>query len=251
MRLKLISCEIFTREVGAAVARSPHRVDIEFLPKGLHDIGMGPMRARLGEVIGRVDETRYDAVLMGYGLCNLGLVGLGARTVPLVLPRAHDCITLFLGSRARYSDYFRANPGTYFLTSGWIERGDNAGEMTDQSVGRRLGMDASFAELAEKYGEEEAEYLWREMNGSREDGYHKYAHIVMGVEPPGQFEAEGRRRAAEKGWDFERLEGDMSMLQRLVDADWRDDEFLVVPPGHRVEASYDGLVVKAVPPVSG
>ena len=33
MRLKLISCEIFHREMCAVVARSPHRVDIEFLPK--------------------------------------------------------------------------------------------------------------------------------------------------------------------------------------------------------------------------
>ncbi len=39
MRLKLISCEIFYREMCAVVARSPNTVDVEFLPKGLHDIG--------------------------------------------------------------------------------------------------------------------------------------------------------------------------------------------------------------------
>ena len=37
MRLKLISCEIFYREVCAAVARSVNQVDVEFLPKGLGD----------------------------------------------------------------------------------------------------------------------------------------------------------------------------------------------------------------------
>jgi len=43
VRLKLISCEILYREICAAVARSPNQVDIEFLPKGLHDAGAEEM----------------------------------------------------------------------------------------------------------------------------------------------------------------------------------------------------------------
>ena len=81
------------------------------------------MSARLTETLSRVDETRYDAVLLGYGLCSNGLVGMGARSIPLVVPRAHDCITLFLGSKERYLQYFQDNPGVYFMTSGWIGRG--------------------------------------------------------------------------------------------------------------------------------
>ncbi len=45
MRLKLIACEIFYRELCAAVARSVNQVDVEFLPKGLHDIGQAGMSA--------------------------------------------------------------------------------------------------------------------------------------------------------------------------------------------------------------
>ena len=54
MRLKLIACEIFYRELCAAVARSVNQVDIEFLPKGLHDIGQAGMSARLGEVLAAI-----------------------------------------------------------------------------------------------------------------------------------------------------------------------------------------------------
>jgi hypothetical protein len=78
MRLKLISCEIFCREMCAAVARSRNRVDVEFLPKGLHDIGAAGMRERLKTALQGVDETNYDAVLFGYGICNNGIVGLQA-----------------------------------------------------------------------------------------------------------------------------------------------------------------------------
>ena len=90
------------------MARSPNRIDVEFLPKGLHDIGQAGMSARLAEVLAAVDESKYDALLLGYALCSNGVVGLGARSIPLVIPRGHDCITFFFGSKERYLDYFRA-----------------------------------------------------------------------------------------------------------------------------------------------
>ena len=133
MRLKLISCEIFFREMCTAVARSPHFVDIEFLPKGLHDIGSSKMLARVQEVVDRVQDN-YDAILLGYGLCNNGLAGLTARNTQVVLPRAHDCITLFLGNKEKYLEYFNSRPGVYFKTTGWIERGESNGELRQLSV---------------------------------------------------------------------------------------------------------------------
>ena len=60
------------------------------------------MSARLGEILASVDESKYEAILLGYGLCSNGLVGLTARSIPLVIP-VHDCITLFLGSKEQYS----------------------------------------------------------------------------------------------------------------------------------------------------
>ena len=140
MRLKLIACEILYRELCWAVARSPNRVDLEFLPKGLHDIGQEGMSRRLQEVLAGVDPSQYDAVLFGYGLCSNGVVGLSAREVRLVIPRAHDCITLFFGSKDRYLEYFQGHPGTYFKTSGWIERGEDLEQLAPQSIQHRSGM---------------------------------------------------------------------------------------------------------------
>jgi hypothetical protein len=39
----------------------------------------------------------------------------------MIIPKAHDCITLFLGSKERYRTYFDAHPGTYWYTPGWVE----------------------------------------------------------------------------------------------------------------------------------
>jgi hypothetical protein len=243
VRLKLVTCEIFYRELCAVVARSASRVDLEFLPKGLHDIGCVQMAARLQEALDRVDATQYDAVALGYGLCNNGLVGLTARTLPVVIPRAHDCITLFLGDRQRYEEYFHANPGTYFKTSGWIERGTGLDDdLKELSVQHRIGMDQTYEELVAKYGEDNAKFLFEELCQTVRN-YGQFTFIEMGVEPDDRFEQQTRADAAKRDWKFEKVRGDMRLLQRLVDGPWDAADFLTVPPGHRVVASHDNRII--------
>ena len=246
MRLKLIACEIFYRELCAAVARSVNQVDVEFLPKGLHDIGQERMSARLAEALAGVDESQYEAVLLGYALCSNGVVGLAARKIPLVVPRAHDCITLFLGDRDRYLEYFQSHPGAYFKTSGWIERGEGLVQFGRDSLQHLSGMMASFEELAAKYGEDNARFLHAQL-GDITKNYSRMTFIEMGVEPDDRFERRARSEAAERGWTFEKLAGDMSLIQALVDGPWDGGRFLVVPPGCRVAASFDEQIVKIDP----
>jgi hypothetical protein len=244
LRLKLIACEILYRELCWAVARSPNRIDLEFMPKGLHDIGQDGMQGHLRDVLASVDESNYDAVLFGYGLCSNGLVGLTARTVPLVIPRAHDCITLFFGSKQRYLDYFLNNPGVYFKTSGWIERGTDLDQLAPHSIQEKSGLAMTYEELVAKYGEDNAQFLHEQL-GDLARNYHQLTFIEMGVEPDGRFEGMVRQDAQERGWKFEKLQGDLSLIQRLVDGPWNEADFLVLSPGHRVASSFDEKIITA------
>jgi hypothetical protein len=240
MRLKLISCEVLYREMCAVVARSPHQVDVEFLPKGLHDLGGAPMRKQLQEVIDRVDSAGYDAVLMGYGLCGNGAAGLVARAVPLVIPRVHDCIALLMGSRRRYQDYIEQHSGVYFRSTGWLERGSNLGQLT--------GPGYSLEELTTKYGEEDGGYLFNELNTYRQN-YRQMTFISTGLEPNRDFEQKAREEAAQHGWQFETVAGDLGIFERLLSGNWSDGEFLVVPPGWRVTATYGEDILGKEPDV--
>ena len=243
MRLKLIACEILYREFCAVVARSTNVVDVEFLPKGLHDMGQEEMSARLTEALGAVDESVYDAVLFGYGLCSNGLLGLTAGSIPLVIPKAHDCITLFLGSKERYLDYFQNNTGMYFKTSGWIERGENLQQLSPSSIPCATGMTMSYEELVAKYGEDNAKFLYEKLYDTTKN-YGGYTFIEMGVEPDDRFEHHARQKAEQMGWRFEKLQGDMTLIHQLVEGDWPADRFLVVQPGYRVAASFDEQVIR-------
>jgi len=242
MRFKLIACEVLFREMCHACARAPHQVDVEFLPKGLHDLGGRPMRARIQEVVDRTPEGRYDAILLGYGLCGNGLDGLVARHTRLVLPRAHDCIALLMGSRERYQQYFEGNPGTFYRSTGWLERGQGLQQLTHDT----MGFDQPLEVMIQKYGEDNGRYLYEELTRYQSQ-YRKLTFIETGLEAGGKFMRDALAEAEEKGWTFERLPGDLAWLQRLIGGEWSEAEFLIAEPGQRFVATYDSSVMKVEP----
>ena len=239
MRLKLISCEVLFREMCDACAHAPHQVDPEFLPKGLHYLGRKPMASKLQEAVDRTPEGVYDAILLGYGLCGNGLDGLTARHTRLVLPRAHDCIALLMGSRERYQQYFEQNPGTYYRSTGWLERGQGLQQLTHDT----MGFDESLEDMIRKYGEDNGRYLYEELTRYQSQ-YSRLTFIETGLEAGGKFVGESVAEAKEKGWTFERLTGDLAWLRRLVDGEWPEAGFVIAGPGQRIVASYDTGVVK-------
>jgi hypothetical protein len=240
MRLALIGCELLIRELCDALIHSPQRVDMTVMPKGLHDLGGPELNRRLQAAVDAVDPAGYDAVVLGYALCGNGLAGLRSRAHTVVVPRAHDCITLLLGSRAAFSGYFNANPGTYYRSVGWVERGE-AIEM--QLTGWGLHR-VTLESLIERYGESNGTYLYEEYR-RYEQAYSRLAYIESGLEPDASFIASARAEAAKKNWSFEAIPGNQSLFHRLLAGEW-DDDFLIVPPGHRIEVTYDEDIVKAV-----
>jgi len=243
MRLKILACEIFFREICHVASRSVNTVDIEFLPKGLHDIPSEEMKAKLQEVIDRSACSDYDYMLLGYALCNNGTIGITAPSIPLVIPRSHDCIGVFMGGCGRYVEYFNNNPGVYFHTTGWLERSENKGELKQQSVQHKMGMDKSYEELVELYGEDNAAYLYETLCETAKN-YSKFAFIEMGIEPDKRFEEMSRALASERGWAHEIIKGDMSLLQRFVDGEWNEKDFLIINPGSEIVSTYDSDIFR-------
>ncbi len=246
MRLHVIACDVVARPVYLCAARSPHVVDVSLYKRGLHNEPVN-LRAQLQAAIDAT-PAGYDAVVLGYGLCGGATAGIVARDIPVVLPRAHDCITLFLGARERYAEETTNRPATYWYVADQLERNDGykagvgglaIGSDTDADVA------ATRAEYVEKYGEDNAEYLMEVLGGWRVH-YGRAAFVSMGVADETVPEGSAREEAERRGWAFERIEGNMVLLRRLIEGDWGDD-MLVLQPGERLAMSYDDAVVKAVP----
>lgn len=244
-RSKMLVCEVFYRECCAAAAQAKNAIELEFVEQGLHNKQSGQMCAELQKRVDACPPDRYEHILMAYGLCNNGVAGLKARGVPIVIPKAHDCITLFLGSRQRYDEIFKSHPGTYYLTSGWLERAygkdqtfDNLGGAKEKEI---------YEEYVEKFGEEDAKYLMETM-GAWKKHYDRMLFIDLGL---GDHEAllnVARRHANERGLRLEETKGDARLFHLLAGGPpWDPNEFLVVPPGYEIKPSYETGVMEARP----
>lgn len=256
-KLKFIGCEVLYREACHLAAASAAQVDVEFLRKGLHDLQTPDMVSRIQAAIDAVAAAQgYDAILLGYARCSDGVVGLQARDLPLVIPRAHDCITFFFGSRGAYREYFDGHPGTYYLTTGWLERNysstrDGVRDLPAyerpayglQGVMGKLGLTETYEELVDKYGKEAADFLQASI-GDWMKNYDRFLYLRMGVCDEGPYVQLARRDAAERGWQLEVRDGDLSLLRKLFEGPW-DEDFVVVPPGGRIVALNDDRVLDA------
>lgn len=214
---------------------SPHFFTTQFQPWGLH-LEPDNLRTELQRAIDATEEG-FDAIILGYGLCSKGIEDLVARDTKLVVTRGHDCMTCFLGSKERYSDYFEANPGAYWYTPGWIENHLSPGQERYKQL---------LKNYVETYGEDNAEYLM-ELEQDWFNKYSKATFIDTGTGDTESYEAFTKKCADWLKWDYEKLKGDTGLMKRLLNGEWNNEEFLVVEPGHMIKASNEADIITSVP----
>jgi hypothetical protein len=244
MKLKCLACDVLARPLYLSAAHSPHIVDIELFPRGLHNTP-AILRGRLQERIDAAAGQGYDAVVMAYGLCGQATAGLIACEKPVVVPRAHDCITLFLGGRERYDAQFEQQPGTYWYALDYMERDDGTGGSMGLGAGAGTEGQGVYEQYVEKYGKDNADYLM-EVMGQWQAHYQRAAFVDMGVGDGSRVERMAQDDAARRGWVFEKVAGDMVLVRRLLFGDWVDD-FLVLEPGQALRMTYDDAVIGCAP----
>lgn len=244
-KLKIIACDVLNREVNWIAARSSCYTDTTFIHQGLHCVP-DKLRITLQEEINKANEEgfpynhfnntpHYDYIVIMYGLCSNGIAGVSSSNIPLVIPRGHDCLTLLLGSKDAYQEYFNSNPGTYWYSRGWIERSTQPG---------RERYEGTLKEYEERYGEENAEYLMEmEQNWMRE--YQNAAFVNWETLGNTDFFRKYSEECAEyMKWRYSELQGDVGLMERLVNGVFDEKEVLIVPPLAKVVPSYDEGIIK-------
>ncbi|MDR3551919.1 MAG: DUF1638 domain-containing protein [Clostridia bacterium] len=242
-RLKVIACDVLNREISYLASLSDCFVDVTFLDQGLHctpDL----LRQQLQEQVALAQrgfsygsfETAvdYDFIILGYGLCSNGVVGVVSEKVPLVVPRGHDCITLLLGSKERYREYFDSHPGTYWYSKGWIERSIQPGEERC-----RIQYDA----YVRKYGEDNADYLMETEQGWMNE-YKNATFLSWDSLGNLQRDRDYTKACAEYlGWEYDELNGSPTLLEDILNGRFDERQVAIVPPGRKITASYDDGIV--------
>jgi len=210
-KTKIIACATVIEEMQPLL---PQGMAYEVLDFGLH-LNPNNLKKILQQAIDNQDGE-FNTLILGYGLCSMAVVGLHTRNFTLVIPRVDDCIAIFLGSKDAYSEQVTQEPGTYYLTKGWIEVGDTP-----------------FAEherLVEQYGEERADRFM----GIILKHYTRLAYIDTGHKDQDGYREYAQITAKKFNLRFEEIVGSDTLVRKLLSGPW-DDEVLVAPPGHIIE----------------
>ncbi|MCL5076234.1 MAG: DUF1638 domain-containing protein [Chloroflexi bacterium] len=210
-RYKVLACEVLRDELLHVL---PSHLEYEFLPYGLHRT---PDRLRL-EIQKRLDTSEGSTLVLAYGLCGNGTLCLRSGSHGLVLPRVEDCISLLLGSQEARRREALKEPGTYYLTKGWIE----------------TGMDplTEYRCCVEKYGAEKALFVSKTIYAH----YTRIALIDTGAYDIARYRTHAQEAAALLGLRYEELPGSLELLRRLAEGNWGHD-ILTIHPGEEIALS--------------
>ena len=214
MLLKLIACNVFMREACACIADSSHVIDVEFTELGEH-VHSATLRELIQAKIDAAEKEakKYDAILILFGICGNAGIGLKARSIPLVMPRAHDCCTILLGSRGKYIEHFKDSPSTPFSSTGYMERGSyflRTGEDGQNTV----NYGDSYAAYVEQYGEESAKMIWDAMHPAHTaEGPQNAVFIEIPETAHLGHAQEFKAKAEEQGMQYVRLEGSLRLVR--------------------------------------
>jgi hypothetical protein len=236
-RVAAISCRVLDVEIEHHRREIPNLAHIEWMEQGLHN-EPDKLRVELQKAIDRVEQQHpdVDVIVLGYGLCSRGTEGVKTNRCKLVIARAHDCITHLLGSKERYADYVKQNPGTYWYSPGWNKHHIPPGKERHEKLRR---------EYVEKFGEDNADYLM-ESEQHWFQTYNNAAFVHLGAGDV-EGEHEHTKRCAEwLGWRCDCQPGDPALLKALLAGPWDDDRFLTLNPGQTFRMVATDRIIEAV-----
>jgi N-methylhydantoinase A/oxoprolinase/acetone carboxylase beta subunit len=229
--LAIVACRVFESDIHAILDEGDISAELTYLEGGLHS-SPSKLRLMLQKEIDRISaEGRAGRIALAYGMCGRGIIGLRARSIPLLIPKVHDCISLYLGSDRRYREEFEKEPGTFYITWGWYNEG-----MTPFGAARNGFIDEndrlrseSYDYYRDRYGDQNAGAIVSFYN-SWQKNYRRTVFIDTGVGDPATCEAYAADLAGEFGWEYRKMSGSRRYLEKLFRSRKGNDEVLLVPP---------------------
>ncbi|MBW2562596.1 MAG: DUF1638 domain-containing protein [Deltaproteobacteria bacterium] len=205
-------------------------IEYKFLEAGLHN-NPKLLKEKLQAAIDEISASGLcDRIIIGYGICGKGTIGIQARSVPLSIPKVHDCVALFLGGDQAYKNEFKKYPGTYYLSAGWCE--EKTEPMSQRKQWAYFGeKKLYFNDLVEKHGKNVAQQTFDFLN-SWQKNYQRAAFIETGAKKSLKYEKFARDMAEEYNWKYDKIKGSQGLIKKMIAADHSTSEILLVPPEH-------------------
>ncbi|MGM0431708.1 MAG: DUF1638 domain-containing protein [Spirochaetota bacterium] len=195
----------------------PDDVTVVKLPFALHSTPE-KLQQKLQEEIDAIPGEGAH-ILIGFGLCSNGAVGLSSKRHWLYLPKVHDCIALFSGSQERFHEITDSELGTLYMTKRFMEN--------EQGHYHLMEYDA----YVQRYGEELAHtYIGMLLNS-----YTRGMLIESGEYDIQPYRNMAQRFCTQHDLRFEQISADLTLVEQLFAANVSDDRIICKEPGESVE----------------
>lgn len=238
-----IVCDVMKNDFQKIVkSKDINNLDFIFMEQQLHNTP-DIMREKLQEEINKIDGS-YEKIILGYGLCSNGIAGLVSDNHEIIIPKVDDCISLFLGSKERYLEEFKKDPGTYYFCKGWIEFGGDPYRGYLLWTGKENKIPKEWLRGKEiygsrKYDEATARLLIAELlknytrivlinNNDIEEIHREYiSHMIAFL-----------NEVLDRQIILEEIEGSFKYIEKLINYSWDQKNFLRIKPGEKILQEY-------------
>ncbi len=216
MKVKILSCRIFEVYINELLKQLTPAFDFDI---EYYEIDQHLYPHKFQEILQlRINEIdNVDLIILIYGICGNLTKDLEARQIPIAIPRVHDCATILLGNKTRFQEVFGHRP-----SQGWNCISYNS----DESHTGEFFTNANYHELVERYGEDNAEYLFEILYPKPK----KKVYISFGLK-------EDQERIKNDTLIGEVQPGSFEYLQRIFLNQFED--ILIIKPGESIHPVYD------------
>lgn len=207
----VVACRVLEHEIDFLQNQHGLGLETRWLESSLHDRPQS-LKEQLEQTLA---EVVADRVILTYGQCGGGTLGLKVNFEELILPRVDDCITLLLGSSQRRQEMNR-ELAAYYVTEGWL-------------TGRKTPM-GDFQRILNRYGEKRGRQVIEVM-------YRNYRSLCLldtGVSDIERLKGLCIPVTEITGTQLCTACGVLTWLEQLLTGPWPQERFLVKHRGQTI-----------------
>lgn len=211
----IIACENLKDEIEYILNDLKISSNVIYIESQLHNIPK-KLNERLQSEIDKY--INVDSILLLFGLCGNGLIGLKSKNANIICPKVDDCISLYLGGVEKRKKLHKSI-ATYFFTKRYIEN--------------ELSIYNEMQIMKQKYGEKKTNKIYKSL-------FQKYEYIR--TINTGTYEVDDILDKIDEmceifGLKYESVNADLSLFYKAFDENY-DKNFIVIPKNEEIKLEY-------------